>query len=496
MLNRTEKLYKPTQTTLILLLLALVGSAGLGLLVGTKFGSLRWGIDDSISLVIMTTVAMTILIVSFTTNRIDKFSPLVMFALAFIVQYSIPGFMLVTSGNSAIRSGVPFYEFGRSMTVVVIAFFGGLAGYFGYRQSGTWRGLTKPKYYLDVIHMAPKRTAFFVTLTILVTFLGLFVAWIVVGGVSISQLNALADDSGYGAAARSATTNLVFLLKSLRSWPLLFFLTAAFIPNSRWRVPIGVLWLLIFLISLGTGSRTAPILFLGIQVIYFYLRTHRRPTALALAAGLVFVMLTSGTLVLLRSPNVQEMSLEFVINDAQREILDRGPTYGLMNITYVFPDHHTYLGMRIFRDIIVMPIPRALWPGKPILISQNAIVEPLLPIPDAHSAGLIGVYYAHFGYFGAFFSFFFLGYISAMIFSLYESRPDDNITQILLAGLLPSIYILMIRSNPTAQVTYVAYFFGPFFLALFIIYRKVHRQVKVAAQSRFWRTTSALTSAD
>ena len=212
-------------------------------------------------------------------------------------------------------------------------------------------------------------------------------------------------------------------------------------------------------------------MFIGIQVIVYYLKRGKRPSATTMLIGLVLLVFTSGILVLLRSPNAQEINVENILEDNRREILDRGPIFGLMNVTYVFPDKHTFLGARIFRDLIIMPIPRALWPEKPALISQNAVMEPLLPIPDSHSAGLIGVYFAHFGFFGVVGSFALGGAVLALAYSLHQSRPKNEIANIFLAGMLPSIYILMIRSNPTAQVTYVVYFFAPAMFVVFVMYQ-------------------------
>ena len=237
MLRPLELLAKPNRTVLALIPTVLMISMIFGYVMGTYADLMRWGFDDSVGLLVLTVLAVLIMVFGVSTDRIDTFSPIFIIAVAFLIQYSVPGFILVLSDMQTIRSGVPFYELGDAMVATLTAFFAALGGFQLYMQSERKPGLRRLQNVIDQAETAPRLPSFYISLCVTAFMVSLFILWVIVGGVSLDQLNALDDDSAYGAAARSASVNLVFLLKSLRSWPLLFFLDCFTNPEFPMAAP-------------------------------------------------------------------------------------------------------------------------------------------------------------------------------------------------------------------------------------------------------------------
>ena len=111
-----------------------------------------------------------------------------------------------------------------------------------------------------------------------------------------------------------------------------------------------------------------------------------------------------------------------------------------------------YLG-RSFATLLVMPIPRLLWPGKPQVSLTNPIMYWNPGVPENFAITLIGEAYANWLWPGIFLVLSLLGNISAQIYK-HALSSQSIIEQRVLMGLFMAYLVLVMRGSFHTMTSY------------------------------------------
>jgi oligosaccharide repeat unit polymerase len=127
-----------------------------------------------------------------------------------------------------------------------------------------------------------------------------------------------------------------------------------------------------------------------------------------------------------------------------------------MLIMQLIPEYEPpYLG-RSFATLLVMPIPRLLWPGKPQVSLTDPIMNWNRGVPENFAITLIGEAYANWLWPGVFLVLSLFGFVSALIYK-HALSPQSTIEQRVLIGLFMAYIILVVRGSFHTMTSY--YFF-------------------------------------
>ena len=137
--------------------------------------------------------------------------------------------------------------------------------------------------------------------------------------------------------------------------------------------------------TIPTGNRVFLIVLVGGTVVFAYLRLQRRPGVAALLAGLCLALFVSSAALTFRYPDTRD-SVGSVLRSigsrpsAALEPLYEGPDAemapALAGALIVIPERlpHRFGGATI-GDLVIRPIPRQLWPEKPVTPGQEVTAE-------------------------------------------------------------------------------------------------------------------------
>jgi hypothetical protein len=311
------------------------------------------------------------------------------------------------------------------------------------------------------------------TAGLLISF-GVYLIWLELTNLPLSALNSLSESGYYGLAFSLAKTNYVFLFQIRTTWIALLLLAyPARSQKRKHKLVIGLLWLVVALIFAMSGSRGILFELLIATAAYTYLLKGKRPKIYTiLIAGLV-LMIAMGSIVMLRSRNRIAFTPEALSGEVQREITDSGAAAGMMVLLSVFPDMNEFIHFQLFEELLIAPIPRALWPEKPRLRGVQNIAEQF--VPRSHAPPFFGPYYAAFGYIGSILSMAILGAASGWIYSLWKRKQSSILRTVLLALWLALLWDLYHRGGLIWSIAKVVYAIGPILIIAWLARSHNHK---------------------
>lgn len=241
--------------------------------------------------------------------------------------------------------------------------------------------------------------------------------------IGFARFQSLAGSWSLGAATaatkavwRAQDDRMAWLFRALQLGMVpLFALTARFLTRStkstirrQWMVILLLLTGLLALMAARIGQRGyAIIMIIGLAGIAHYV-WRRIPTPVILGAALAAIVATN-FLGRVRVSDETTTTQRPVVSGIMRpaQVLaelenDRDHLAATGCAMYFFPERVDYLKGQSFLNILLAPIPRALWAGKQsyVSMSENGIVWSLIeqPVPMPWQF----VYYANFGWIGMF----------------------------------------------------------------------------------------------
>lgn len=308
------------------------------------------------------------------TRRFDPFEPIVLFAVAYGVMFVLrPAAMLLE--DSLVYEG-PREALDVSETfgeMLVVALLGAAAFTLAYSLAVGRRlaaRLALPREARDRRRLLTAAAA-----VGLVGFLS-YIVVIASFGFAETISAILRADSAAFPELTSATMYASFLFLFLTPAALVC-VAAGTRDRSLPVVAVGVaMALLVLVFSLPLGSRITLLPLLGGLYVLYYVQRSARPRLSSIVALLAIALVVSAFLSDLRGRGTRDESVGDTVSrtlSASRlaDSLTSGPDTDIAPVLAaalgVIPERlaHTY-GRTIFGDLVLRPVPRSLWEGKPI----------------------------------------------------------------------------------------------------------------------------------
>jgi hypothetical protein len=322
-------------------------------------------------------------------RRFDPFEPIVLFALAYGVMFIVRPSAMLAAGEIVVPGPLRALDVSETFTQMLVlawlgamAFVGGYALPFGPRLARSLRPPPEPRNLRRLTLVAAFVAALGVAaFAVFVTSAdGLGTLRLLLGGRSVELSEAIGASSKYPLVASflvlPAAATLVALALRRRT-PLV---AAAAACSSAF----------VLLRAVPTGSRALLLVFLGSVLVLYYLRRTSRPSMLFLLV-LAAVALTVSTFLsdlrgrADRGESVGDTAAN-IATDPSRilEPLSRGPdsemAATLAAALEVIPEKRPFaFGRTIVGDLVVRPVPRTIWEGKPEP-PRRALVATIWPV--------------------------------------------------------------------------------------------------------------------
>jgi hypothetical protein len=337
----------------------------------------------AIGVVVLTPVAWRVV-----RGRFDPFEPIVIFAAAYGVMFVLrPAAMIVRDER---------FFFGTLHTIDVsdtfgamlfLALFGALAFVIGY-ELGIGRGTRSktPRARKPLDEQVAVVLALVVAALALASFL-VFLA--TAGGFDTIQTIVRGDTGELKKEIKGNSTYLWLAWYALIPSALVLLAVGLRRRSAAVLALAGLVSILLLLRAVPTGTRIMLLPFFGAIFVFLYLRKSSRPR-FAFIALLLLVALVGSTA--LRDIRTRETRGETIAESLKHIVIEPGWVYdpilsgpdtemapALAAALSTVPSELSYAyGGTVFGDLVTRPVPRALWPEKP-LPPREKLLSTMLP---------------------------------------------------------------------------------------------------------------------
>jgi oligosaccharide repeat unit polymerase len=399
-------------------------------------------------------------------RELDLFEPVYLFALVSFVYFFWAPLQLQINNASVIAEGIRYDAVMPSVLFYsLLAIIGFYTGYYVYR--GALR--SAPVYNkLSTATMTKVRR---VSLLMLVFFAGLVAIWVYVARIPLSALWVLGDAWYLDWKAQSSGPNIAYLYGAREAIPACLLLVVASRSSKRWHPLMVIVIVAASILFAGMGSRSRVLLVILSIFFFYYLERNKRPrwiTIIAVAALLFFFVI--GGIGFYRSRTAAIGENPFTAADAVDTFNESTQLIRAAAIVVRWVPSLTdgYLWGQSLLNVLVMPIPRALWPGK-------AEFGELLELTDYFWTGaappMWTIFYTNFSVPGILVGMMILGIISRGVYLHHANRPDDKLAQIILALYLPLLLKILGRGHTSLIFYNVVRVYLPIVVVYFLVRR-------------------------
>jgi hypothetical protein len=403
------------------------------------------------------------------SRRFDPFEPIVVFGLAWGVMFVLrPAAILIR--DDTIFYGVDISPtLGRAILLGLLGAAGFVVGYelsLGDRVGGRLpvpRDRFEPSAAL-IAAFAVSGAGMLALALVLLPSGGLHAVDIFLSGRS-AELNELIHDS-----------TLYLWYGSLLVIPaaLVGIAVAISEPRRGTVAPAALLMGVALLRTVPTGNRIFLLVLLGGAVVFVFLHLNRRPGFVALVAALGIALVVSYALLNFRDPETRRgvsPVLRGLVNTPSKALkpLVKGPDAemapALAGALLAIPDDLSFrYGGATFGDLVLRPIPRELWSGKPEPPTQEVAGEVW---PSARALGgfdpaftpLLNFYW-DFWLPGVVFGMLLLGIAARALYEYAFRQRDNLVVQLVYAAALCYLAVV-VRHDPVDVLTWGIVLFVP-----------------------------------
>lgn len=421
---------------------------------------------------------------AFARRKVDIFEPIYALALSTVIYFVlIPSVMLLQRDFTFV--GVDYSRYLNSVTILAsLAFLGFGIGYYLQQPGRSTPDSNIPSVTMDE---QTRRYLWRWSMFLFVFFLVLVLLWIIIARIPLRSLWVFGEAS-YNDAARLATgPEIGYLYGAREALPACLLLLLAFRSQRKW--PVGALLALLglTLFFAGLGARFRVLLLLLGVAIYFFLEKKRRPKLWQTAvAGFLIFYLVIGGVGFYRSDVAESGSLRgravgqdtLTLVDAWDVMLGSSQiSVSTALLVSVVPDYEPYFGGTSFLNFFTQPIPRILWPEKPVTVGQDffsSLWQPGTTIP------FWAIFYLNFGPWAIVPGMAIWGWLSGKIYSAQRRKPWDPFLQIQLAAYWPFLIHMYGRGgdNFAFNVYALIYVLTPVWVMMWLARRRYQSDAK------------------
>jgi hypothetical protein len=401
-------------------------------------------------------------------RRFDPFEPVLVFALAWGVMFVVRPIAIV------VRDDTSFYGVDIGPTLpkaVLLGLVGAVAFIIGYELTAGRRlaaGLPAAPESVDPARVLGG--------AVVVSALGVLALALVLLPDGVDGLDVFLNGRSGELNALIESSTLYLWYGSLFVIPAaLAGFTIALTTRTTTSVVLAVVLIgLALLRTLPTGNRIFLLVLFGGMLVFAFLHRARRPGVTGLVVGLAGALLLSYAVLVFRTPDTRSSvftALEALAEAPQRlfrpltQEPDAEMAPALAGALIVVPDEFGYrFGGATFGDLILRPIPRELWSGKPEIPGRKVTAE-VWPVAretgsfDPAFTPLLSFYW-DFGIPGAFVGMALIGVLARALYEYLLLRPRSFGTQLLYSGALWYVAVT-VRHDPVSVFIWGLVLFVP-----------------------------------
>lgn len=297
-----------------------------------------------------------------------------------------------------------------------------------------------------------------------------FFLWIVVGRVPLWSLWIFGEAS-YGTwSIEAAGPKLGHLYAAQESLPACALLLIATRSKRHWPLALILLLAAITVLFAGLGIRTRILLAVGSAMAFYYLEKDKRPSVWQIILmGFIVFYVIAGAIGYYRGAGRAPGQDAFGLAEAW-DTFAEGSNIATTTLVYVhWVPVFGYDWGRSFLQVLLTPIPSALWPDKYLLFGKPAIGE---FIAYGAAAPFLITFYVSFGPAGIVFGMALIGWLCHRMYNAYKANPRDPFAQILVALLWAYLFHVYGRHSVTLIVYGVVYVFAPVWIVRWLVTKR------------------------
>jgi oligosaccharide repeat unit polymerase len=238
-----------------------------------------------------------------------------------------------------------------------------------------------------------------------------------------------------------------------------------------WFTPVVFLFLIYSLI--GAFLNTTKAVFFNfiffIMVYYNYIIKKIRLFQIVVAFFCCMLILTSFNYRRMVGDMEKKLSLLNSVKFLYTQTFEDMETLAV--VCNFFPNNHPYYnGKRTVEEILVLPIPRALWKDKPLAYGFRAIINDINPAWFSYGfhSGLQSQFYADFGIIGVIFGFFIFGALIRLVYNIFSEHKYNKGMVIFYICIISNSWLYLKGGFPWLSLAIASYI--PLYLLLKYIY--------------------------
>lgn len=404
-------------------------------------------------------------------GRFDVFEPVYPVAFTTFI-YFVLAIVALMRADSFSMLGL---NYGRHLpTVIFLAFSALISFYITYLMPS--HGPSKPTGW-QPMNEAQRAFARRISWALLEFFALLVALWIVIGRIPLWSLSIFGQGQYNSWKGAAAGIQLGHLHGAQEALPACILLLIATRKSLRWPLAIILLAGVITFFFAALGVRARILLMVGSLFAYYFFEQEKRPTAvqILLMIFIVFYVIV-GAIGQLRSPYSPADERMFItLRDAWNHFL---AGFDIATTTAIYVHWAPTFGYdwgRQFLNILLTPIPAALWPDKYHFWGVSPF-EPYLAVGSA--APVFVIFYTSFGPVGVVWGMAVLGALCSKVYRTYRSKPADPFAQITLALLWAYSFHVYGRHSVTLLVFGVLYVFMPVWIVSWLVTRRPRKRRK------------------
>lgn len=396
--------------------------AASGLLV-VEFGLLRPG---AASFLLLLLAALCILpgASAWLRGRFDPFEPAYPVAVATLIYFGVIVVMIHSTGRFSMLG----IDYGEQVPTTIFLALLALAGFDVAYYGATPRLGQAPREPVSTV--AVRAAIHRYAAALLVLFSAMFVLWVIIARTPIRSLWVFGSAS-YGAwNVEASGAKLGHLFAAQEALPACVLLLIASRARRRWPVSAWLILGAIIVLYAGIGVRARLLLVCGGAAAFFYLERGKRPTARQLGAmALVVFFLIIGAVGHYRNPG-SEAAAPYRLLDAWDRFVEGSDIVTTSALYVRWVPVCGYDWGRVFFQVLLAPIPSALWPGKYLFLGRS-------PIQGYEAVGAAAAFfiefYRSFGPAAVVFGMALIGSLSRKVYNTYRAEPGELFAQVAVA---------------------------------------------------------------
>ena len=410
--------------------------------------------SDHILLALLLMACIMPALIAWLRGSFDAFEPVYPVAIDTALYFVLMVAVVLGSGQVLMLGFDYRDDMPMAIFLALLALLGFYVGYYGIARSAD-QGRSKVAA-RSLRQVRLHRYAWF----LLGFFSLLFVSWIVIGRVPPRSLWIFGGAS-YGTwGVEASGAKLGHLYAAQEALPACILLVIATRSKRHWPLLAFVLMALVTLLFAGLGVRARVLLMVGSAIAFYYLERRRRPAAWQIVLiALAGFFLLIGAIGYYRGTESSEAGAAgYQLSHAWDQLVagfDIATTTALY--THWVPVYGYDWG-RDFWQVVLTPIPSALWPGKYLLFGAS-------PIEDYRSTGAAAAFfvefYRSFGPAGVIWGMALIGRLCQRVYANYRENQLDPLSQIAVALLWAYMFHMYGRHSVTLIVFGMVYVFAP-----------------------------------